>query len=233
MNRGLYGKSLWYYIVMKKNILIVEDDIDLNSTISKFLIHKGFEVSSVYDGQSAVEKVYEYQYNLILLDVKLPSLNGFEVAKNIREFSSVPIIFLTSLNSQDDIENGFISGADDYIIKPFSLNELVLRVEAILRRIYKNEHKIEIANNIYFNSDKLVLYKNEHIVDLTAKEITLLALFLQNQGKILSKDEIFNILYQYDEMPNEASLRVFVTKLRAIIGKDKIENIKGVGYKYV
>jgi len=218
---------------MKKNILIVEDDIDLNSTISKFLKHKGFEIYSVYDGQSAIDVVYENQYELVLLDIKLPNMDGFEVAKEIRTFSTVPIIFLTSLNSQDDIEKGFISGADDYIIKPFSLNELLLRVKAILRRMYKNENIINITDNIYFNSDDLILYKDNEIVELTAKEITLLSLFLKNKGVILSKEKIFDILYQYDEIPKEASLRVFITKLRAIIGKEKFQNIKGIGYKYV
>jgi len=217
---------------MKTDVLLVEDDIDLNSTIVKFLTLKGFAVDSVFDGQDAIEKIYEKQYSIILLDVKLPVYDGFEVAKKVREFSTVPIIFLTSLNSQNDIEKGFVSGADDYITKPFSLNELYLRINAIVKRLYHNEEKIIISKNIYFNPKDLILYIDNKAVELTVKETKLLALFLQNPNKVLTKDEIFDYLYEYDQLPNEASLRVFINKLRNLIGKEKIHTIKGVGYKY-
>jgi DNA-binding response OmpR family regulator len=218
---------------MKKQILIVEDDIDLNSSISKFLSIKNFKCVSVYDGQSAIDKAYEEKFMLIILDIKLPLKDGIEVAKSIREFSNIPIVFLTSLNSQVDIENAFSSGADDYIIKPFSLNELHLRINSILKRIYKNTNKIDISPNIIFDIDKLTLLQDNTSIHLTKKETQLLLLFLQHPNKIYSKEEIFDAIYKYDEETNEASLRIFINSLRNIIGKEKIKTIRGIGYKYV
>ena len=218
---------------MNKKILIVEDDNDLNSTLSKFLTIKGFECCSVYDGQEAVDKVYEENFDLVLLDVKLPSMDGFEVSKTIRETNDIPIIFLTSLDGQKDIEKGFLNGGDDYITKPFSLNELLLRVNAILKRVYKTHSQIKITENIYFDIENLTLKKEDKIIHLTQKELKLLKLFLQNQNKTLQREDIFSYIYDFDEEPNEASLRVFINKLRHLIGKEKIKTIKNVGYRYV
>jgi len=216
-----------------KKLLIVEDDVDLNGTIVKFLKMKSFKCDFVYDGEDAVNKVYENHYDLILLDIKLPSLNGFELAHAVREFSNVPIIFLTSLEAQKDIEKAFLNGGDDYITKPFSLNELNLRINAVLRRVFKNENIINIADNISFNTQKLVLIKDEEKVHLTSKEIALLSMFLQNKDRVFPREEIFELLYEYKEEPSEASLRVFINRLRKIIGKDKIETLKNIGYRYV
>ena len=108
---------------MKRKILLVEDDIELNETICDFLQIKDFKVSSLTDGSEVVNLIYEKKFDLILLDVKLPNQNGFNIAKQIREFSEVPIVFITSLNSLENIENGFMLGGDDYLTKPFSLND--------------------------------------------------------------------------------------------------------------
>ncbi len=216
-----------------KKLLIVEDDVDLSTTIVKYLKIKSFSCEAVYDGEDAVNIAYEKNFELILLDIKLPSLNGFEVAKKIREFSNVPIIFLTSLDTQEDIEKGFLHGGDDYITKPFSLNELYLRINAILRRNFKNETTILISKDIVFNTSNATLTKNKKDIHLTSKEILLLSLFLQNIDKTLSKEEIFSHLYEYEEEPSDASLRVFINRLRKIIGKEKIQTVKNIGYRYV
>ena len=213
-------------------VLIVEDDIDLNSTIKKFLSIKGVECFSVFDGDEAINLAYEKQFDLIVLDVKLPKTNGFEVAKAIRKFSDIPIIFLTSLDSEIDIEKGFLSGGDDYIIKPFSLNELFLRIKAILKRVYKDEI-VKINDEIYFDTIKSALIVNNQEINLSQKELKLLELFLKNQDKILSKEEIFNTIYDFDEEPNDASLRVWINKFRKLFGKNKIQTIKNIGYKFV
>lgn len=218
---------------MKRKLLIVEDDMDLNTTITKFLSIKGFETLSVYDGEEAVSAAYEQKFDLIVLDVKLPSLNGFEVAEQIRGFSSTPIIFLTSLDAQKDVERGLEQGGDDYMTKPFSLNELLLRITSILRRVYGNERKIVIDENYCFDAEKLRLYKDGKAQHLTDKETKLLSMFLQNKGKVFTREEIFEILYDYGEEPNEASLRVFINRLRNMVGKSKIETVKNVGYLYV
>ena len=213
-------------------VLIVEDDIDLNSTIKKFLGIKNIECFSVFDGDEAINLVYEKQFDLIILDVKLPKINGFEVTKAIRKFSNIPIIFLTSLDSEIDIEKGFLSGGDDYIIKPFSLNELFLRIKAILKRVYKDEI-VKINDEVYFDTIKSVLIVNNQEINLSQKELKLLELFLKNQDKILSKEEIFNTIYDFDEESNEASLRVWINKFRKLFGKNKIQTIKNIGYKFV
>lgn len=218
---------------MKRKILIVEDDKDLNSTLVKFLAIKGFEVLSVFDGEEAVDSVYEHTFDLIVLDVKLPSLDGFEVAKAVRAFSTTPIIFLTSLDAQKDVEKGFEHGGDDYMTKPFSLSELLYRIQAIFRRVHDNDKTISIDKNCYFDIDKLTLYKDQKRVTLTDKEIKLLSMFLQHKEKTFTREEIFEVLYEYAQTPNEASLRVFINRLRNIIGKEKIKTVKNVGYAYV
>jgi DNA-binding response OmpR family regulator len=211
-------------------ILIVEDDKDLNDTLYDFLSEK-FEVLRAFDGEEALKLAYEKNIDLIILDIKLPKLDGFEVAKEIRKFKQTPIIFLTSLDSQKDVEKGFLSGGDDYIKKPFSLKELYFRIEAILKRVYKEE-KMQI-NDFVFDMKNLELFKGDEKIHLKTKELKLLSLFLKNKNRILTKDEIFNEIYEYDENPNENSLRTFIRDLRHILGNEVIETIKGVGYKFV
>ncbi len=218
---------------MKRKILIVEDDIDLNYTIAKYLKLKEIDTRSVFDGEEAISLVYENSFDVIILDIKLPSCNGFEVAKTIREFSEVPIVFLTSLDSQKDIEKGFLNGGDDYIIKPFSLNELYLRIDAICRRVYRNKSSIIIDKEFRFDTKNLILYKNSQEVHLKNKEAKLLALLLQRKNEIVSKEEIFQYLYPFSQKPNNTSLRTFICRLRAILPKDKIVTIKDIGYRYV
>ncbi|WP_297441033.1 response regulator transcription factor [Sulfurimonas sp.] len=216
-----------------KKVLVVEDDIDLNTTVTKYLTMKGYACLSVYEGKRAVEKVYEETFDIVILDVKLPNQDGFCVAQEIRKNSNIPIIFLTSLNSQKDVERGFLSGGDDYITKPFSLAELFMRVEAVLRRVYQNNSILIMDDQHTFDTQSLTLYKNGIPVHLTEKETLLLSFFLQNKNNILSRREIFDKLYDFSAEPSDASLRVFINSLRKKIGKEKIETIKNLGYRYV
>ncbi len=211
-------------------VLLVEDDIDLNETVKEYL-ENFYEVISVFDGEEALNKAYEIKPDIIVLDVKLPKINGFEVAKEIRRFSNVPILFLTSLDSEKDVEKGFLSGGDDYIKKPFSLKELKLRIDAILKRVYGDIKRVRIKD-FEFDLESLELCKDEKIIHLKPKIAELLKFFIQNKNKIVSKEEIFDYLYDFKE-PNEASLRTFINNLRTILGKDAIVTIKGRGYKFV
>lgn len=215
---------------MSFKVSLVEDDVDLNETIKEFL-ENFYEVESVFDGEEALKKVYENNYDLIILDVKLPKIDGFNVAKEIRKFSKIPIIFLTSLDSQKDIERGFLNGGDDYIKKPFSLKELKYRIDAILKRVY-GENIVKIKN-FEFDLENLELKANNEVIHLKPKVAKLLKLFVQNRNRVLNKKEIFNYLYEFDEEPNETSLRTFINTLRHILGKECIETIKGIGYKFV
>ena len=219
---------------MKHRILLVEDDIELNHTIAEFLKMSNFDVVSVYDGEEALNAMFETDFDVVLLDIKLPKMNGFDVARELRKSFSVPIIFITSLSGETNVVKAFLNGGDDYIRKPFSLKELKLRIEAVVRRMYGSRNNlIKISDDIEFNLEKLELYKNGERVRLKTKELKLLKLFLQNRGKILSKSMIFNSVYDYDEEPNEYSLRTFVNNLRRVIGKEKIETVKNTGYRYV
>ncbi len=219
---------------MKYKVLLVEDDIELNHTIAEFLNMSNFDVVSVYDGEEALNSVFETSFDVVLLDIKLPKMNGFDVARELRKNFSVPIIFITSLDGETNVIKAFLNGGDDYIRKPFSLKELKVRIDAVLRRVYGNlDAVVKISDSVEFDLDKLELYKNGERVRLKTKELKLLKLFLQNKGKILSKSLIFDNIYDYDEEPNEYSLRTFINNLRRVIGKEKIETVKNTGYRYV
>ncbi len=220
--------------LLKYRILLVEDDIELNHTIAEFLEMSNFYVKSVYNGDEALNIAFEDNFDVFLLDIKIPKINGFEVAEEIRKKFSMPIIFITSLDGETNVVKAFISGGDDYIRKPFSLKELKVRIEAVIRRVYgSNNSVVRISEEIEFDLEKLELLKNGDRVRLKTKELKLLKLFLQNKGKILSKNMIFENVYDYDEEPNEYSLRTFINNLRRVIGRNRIETIKNTGYRYV
>jgi len=214
---------------MSFKILLVEDDIDLNETVKEYL-EDFYEVESVFDGGEVLNRVYEKNYDLIVLDVKLPNIDGFSLAKEIRKIKDIPIIFLTSLNSEKDVEKGFLSGGDDYIKKPFSLKELKLRIDAVLKRIYGN-FKVEVGE-FEFDLNTLSLKKESEIIYLKPKVAELLKFFIQNKNRVVTKQEILDYLYGLEEA-NEDSLRTFISSLRHILGKDKIKTVKNVGYKFV
>ncbi len=220
----------------KNKILLLEDDINLSETIEEFLGDEGYEVICVYDGISAEEKIYEQKFDLLLLDVNVPGLNGFELLKKIRvEGNETPAIFITSLNSTDDLTNGYESGCDDYIRKPFALKELILRVQTILKRgfFHKKENKIVIKDGIYYNLDGNELIKDDKKVVLNNKEDKLLRLFLKYQNQIISHEKIYETLWDYDETYSDSALRTYIKNLRKILGKESIESIKKLGYKLV
>jgi DNA-binding response OmpR family regulator len=215
-------------------ILLLEDDINLSDTIVEFLEDHEYSVTPVYDGESAEEIIYENSFDLLLLDVNVPGITGFELLKNIRSDNSTPAIFITSLNSIDDLEEGYASGGDDYIRKPFELKELKLRVENILKRGYFHAHNpdIEINEQIKYDTSSNTLYIDGEATTLKNKEAKLLKLFMQHIDQVISHEVIYNSLWEYDETPSEASLRTYIKNLRKIIGKEKIVSFKKLGYKF-
>jgi len=216
-------------------ILLLEDDIQLSATIEQFLSLKGYQVILAYDGLVAQEIIYEKHIDLMLLDVKVPLLDGISLLKELRESGNeTPAIMITSLNSVDDVERGFEVGCDDYIRKPFALKELLVRVEAQLKRRY-NSHQdmIDIGNGCMFDTKEMILLKNNKKVPLKTKEITLLRLFITHNNQLLRYEQIFDALWDYDEVPSSGALRTYIKTLRSVIGKEKIETIKNVGYRFV
>jgi len=145
-----------------------------------------------------------------------------------------PAIFITSLNSVDDVAKGFNIGCDDYIRKPFALKELLVRIEAIFKReLAKYEEVITLSNGYSFNFAKNMLLHNNKIVTIRTKELKLLIFFLKNPNKLLNYSDIFNELWDYDETPSQGSLRAYISTIRNILGKENIETIKHLGYRYV
>ena len=220
---------------MTQTLLLLEDDIQLSDTVKQFLEFKGYEVHCAYDGFEAQTIVYEKHIDLMLLDVKVPHLNGFEFLKKVRsEGKDIPAIFITSLNSVEDVEEGFSSGCDDYIRKPFALKELLVRVESLLKRSFGTyDEKMDLGEGLLFDTKEMILTQNNSRIPLKTKELKLLALFLQNPNELSSYEKINETLWEYDEEPSSGSLRTYIKTLRSAIGKEKIETIKNIGYRFV
>ena len=219
----------------KQSILLLEDDLQLSDTIKQFLDYWGYEVYPAYDALQARDILYERAIDLMLLDIKVPYQSGFDFLAEVRaEGDKTPAIFITSLNSVDDVTKGFDMGCDDYIRKPFALKELRARVDVILKRNFgTHNNQIDLGNGYLFDVKGLFLsYKNRRVA-LKTKEAKLLALFLKNPNELLLYERIFEVLWEYDERPSQGSLRAYINTLRHILGKSKIETVKHMGYRYV
>lgn len=218
----------------KTTILLLEDDPVLNEIIREFLLDLDYAVLSAFNAEEAEDLLYENSCDLMLIDVKLPGTSGFEFLELARaNGNEIPAIFITSLNTIDDLSTGFDAGCDDYLRKPFELKELAIRVDALLKRrfFHKNQDAIDLKNGVKFfvESNKVVTKNGEH--SLAPKEFELLKLLAENRGKIVSKDLVNERLWSYDEEPSEMSLRTHLKNLRKIIGYDAIETLRGVGYR--
>ncbi|PHS41044.1 MAG: two-component system response regulator [Sulfurovum sp.] len=220
---------------MKANILLLEDDQQLSDTVKQFLEYQGYEVFCAYDGLKAQDLAYEKQIDLMLLDIKVPHQNGFDFLQTLRDDNvQTPAIFITSLNSVEDVTRGFDIGCDDYIRKPFALKELQARMEALLKRRYGTyEEKIDLGEGLLFDIQENLLTQDNQRVPMKTKEAKLLALFLEYPNELLTYDKIFEHLWEYDEEPSAGSLRAYVKTARTFLGKDNIETIKNVGYRFV
>ncbi|MCJ8173791.1 response regulator transcription factor [Clostridium botulinum] len=225
---------------MSYKILIVDDDKTIVEFLQIFLIKEGYEVRISYNGEEALDKIRSEQFNLILMDIMMPKLDGFEAIKRIRRLTNIPIIFLTAKDSQQDKIKGFISGCDDYITKPFDLVELSLRVSAILKRvstsvIEENEDIIKVKD-LELNLKEHTLYKEKNEIKLTPKEFDILFLLARNKGRIFPSSEIYERVWGQEFLENDNSLLTHIRNLREKLN-DTVKNSKyiktvwGVGYK--
>ena len=217
-------------------ILLVEDDETLSELISEYLSEQGYDVTVCADAKAALDTAYERNFDILILDVKLPKGDGFSLLRELRRLGDdTPAIFTTSLNALQDLEIGYKSGCDDYLKKPYELKELLLRIQILLKRKFShvNDEFIELGGGYKFYPSSKTLRQNGQIVNLSNKESELLALFLENKNALLSKEAIFEKIWNYGEEPSELSLRVYVKNLRRILGKDAIVNRRGDGYIYV
>ena len=216
-------------------ILLVEDDETLSELISEYLSEQGYDVTVCADAKAALDTAYERNFDILILDVKLPKGDGFSLLRELRRLGDdTPAIFTTSLNALQDLEIGYKSGCDDYLKKPYELKELLLRIQILLKRKFShvNDEFIELNDGYKFYPSSKTLRQNGQIVNLSNKESELLALFLENKNALLSKETIFEKIWNYGEEPSELSLRVYVKNLRRILGKDAIVNRRGDGYIY-
>lgn len=217
-------------------ILLVEDDETLSELISEYLSEQGYDVTVRADAKAALDTAYERNFDILILDVKLPKGDGFSLLRELRRLGDdTPAIFTTSLNALQDLEIGYKSGCDDYLKKPYELKELLLRIQILLKRKFShvNDEFIELNDGYKFYPSSKTLRQNGQIVSLSNKESELLALFLENKNTLISKETIFDKIWNYGEEPSELSLRVYVKNLRRILGKDAIINRRGDGYIYV
>lgn len=220
---------------MKKRLLLLEDDTNLSETVCEFLESKGYEVLAVFDGEEAEEAMFEHHFDLFLLDVNVPSLNGFALLSKVRkEGNTTPAIFLTSLNAIENVEEGYESGCDDYVRKPFALKELLFRIESILKREFFHSPKstLSLSESVVFDTNTNTLLVDNQPVQLQKKEAILLKLFLQKPNEIITHAFIMSHVWEYEEEGSDDALRTYIKNLRKIIGKDRIVNLKKLGYKF-
>ena len=217
-------------------ILVVDDESRMRKLVKEFLTKKGFTVIEAGDGEEAVDKFFEVKdIALIILDVMMPKMDGWQVCREIRQYSKVPIIMLTAKSDEKDELQGFDLGVDEYITKPFSPKILVARVEAILRRsnVLAADDTME-AGGIELNKAAHEVLIDGKSVELSYKEFELLAYFMSNQGVALSRERILNNVWNYDYFGDARTIDTHVKKLRSKLGAkgEYIKTIWGMGYKF-
>lgn len=224
-------------MIGKIRILVVDDEGRMRKLVKDFLVRKDYEVLEAADGEEALDTFYANKdISLVILDVMMPKMNGYEVCREIRETSKVPIILLTAKGEEDDELTGFECGADEYISKPFSPKILVARVDALLRRANKlgQEAQISEAGGIRMNRTAHQVTIDGEPLELSFKEFELLSYFMENQGIALSREKILNSVWNYDYFGDARTIDTHVKKLRSKLGDkgDYIHTIWGLGYKF-
>ena len=213
-------------------ILILEDDDLFASTLEDFLSDEGFEVDIAKDGEECLELNFKKNYDLYIFDINVPKINGPDLLEQLRQSDdNTPTIFLTSYKDKDTLHDAFLKGCDDYLKKPADLDELILRIKALLKRNKKQFKVIDLSNNFTFNPSTKRVYENEVDLNLPIKVLDLIELFLENKGEIVTKNMIISKLWTTQEEYSEGSIRVYINQIKKILGKDAISNIKGIGYK--
>jgi DNA-binding response OmpR family regulator len=226
-------------LTKKVKVLLAEDDMSLGYVIKDNLQDAGYEVVLCPDGQTAIEKFDKTQYDICLLDVMMPNKDGFTVARKIRQQSDmVPILFLTAKSMEEDKVKGFLTGADDYITKPFSMQELLLRMEVFIRRtrrLHADNIQEYSIGNMKFSYTDLKLHTPSETFTLTQKEADLLKFLCEHANHILKRDEVLLNVWGKDDYFLGRSMDVFMTKLRKYFKADPnivLETIHGVGFRF-
>lgn len=214
-------------------ILLVEDDELFCETIEEFLSDIGYEISVANDCQKAIELSFENRFDLYILDINLPDLTGLELLKSLRDAQDdTSAIFLTSYKDSDTLKDGFKVGADDFLRKPVDLDELNLRIKALLRRSGRGTEILNLNDNTSFNPQTRIIIQNNSEVKVPAKVIELLELFIRyNKKQIITKEMIIEHLWEDASEYSDGSIRVYINSIKKLLPQGAITNLKSVGYK--
>ena len=216
-------------------VLLLEDDVALSDLLNEHLIDKGFEVTLCTNGQDALEALIEQKFDIALLDINTPQISGIDVLKTIRKEykNNTPTIILTAYQDTKHLKESFENGVDDYIKKPFDLEELDQRILKLCRQFLINQdNKIQIDKNLFFEPESCQVFKNDVIINLALKERDILKYFCTHKNRVISSEELLQNIWAYDDMPTDATIRVYIKNLREIIGKNKITTVRAVGYRF-
>ncbi len=218
---------------MQKNILVIEDEKSIQNILKAFLEDAGYSVVLTDDGMAGIAEFHKSPYDLVLLDIMMPKLDGYTVCEMIRNESDTPVILLTALDDEDSQMKGFDLLADDYITKPFSMPLVLRRIEAVLRRAKSTEYSSNILTyrEIQLDTENYKVFVSGQEIVLTAREFEILRLFMENQGRVFTREQLLDMIWNYDYMGDDKIINTHIKNIRKKLGVDCIETIRGVGYR--
>lgn len=225
---------------MQNKLLIVDDDADILELLGNYFVKENYKVDFANNGKQGLEKLKDNDYDTVLLDVMMPEMDGYTMLEKLREFSNIPVILLTAKGEQMSKIKGFTKGCDDYVVKPFDLAELSFRIQAVQKRIIKENNSscetVILVKDIRINTEEHTVYKSENIIELTPKEYDILCLLATNKGRVYSTKMIYEMIWKDSFMENDNSVITHIRNLREKIGDNAkngtyIKTIWGVGYK--
>jgi DNA-binding response OmpR family regulator len=225
---------------MAYKMLIVDDDLDIREMLANYFSREGYEIDYAADGQEGLEKVKQFAFSIILLDIMMPNMDGYRMLVKLREFCDTPVILLTAKGEQFDKINGFVKGCDDYVVKPFDLAELSLRILAILKRVSSTDksetEEVIYVKDIEINLDEHTVIKDGEEIVLTPKEFEILTILASNKGRVYSTKMLYEFIWKEPFFESDNSVIVHIRNIREKLG-DKvkegkyIKTIWGMGYK--
>ncbi len=215
---------------MSESILVIEDDSDIQELIVEFLGSKGYKIDSANDGVEGIQKFKEKEYDLIILDIMMPNLDGHSVCKMIRKNSNVPIIFLTALTDESDQIKGFDLECDDYITKPFSFKLLIKRVEAVLRRTSQTNSDCLIFEDLKLDLNTYTAQIKEETIELTLKEFNILKTLIEKYPQVVTRESLLDSIWGYDYYGDTRIVDAHIKNIRKKIVLPYIKTVKGIGY---
>lgn len=217
---------------MGKRILVIEDEASIQNILRIFLEDVGYQVTLADDGMDGIAAFHKDSFDLVLLDIMMPRLDGYSVCEMIRNESSTPVILLTALDDEDNQMKGFNLLADDYITKPFSMPLVLKRMEAVLRRARSGEKSsVLVYQNVQLDTENYKVFVEGKEVTLTAREFDILRLLMENQGRVFTREQLLDIIWNYDYLGDDKIINTHIKNIRKKLGVDCIETIRGVGYR--